>query len=83
MWCLATLTKNNIRKGFIIATRLEKLRESKAKAEQVVLDREAQIQEELVKIAGKKDEEMKKFLEQKAKFEALYGSLDTLEAETN
>jgi len=60
-------------------TRLEKLQESKAKAEQVVLDREAQIQEELIKIESKRDEEKKKFLEQKAKYEALYGSLDTLE----
>ena len=62
-----------------MATRLEKLQESKAKAEQVVLDREAQIQEELIKIESKRDEEKKKFLEQKAKYEALYGSLDTLE----
>jgi len=61
-----------------MATRLEKLQESKAKAEQVVLDREAQIQEELVKIESKRDEEREKFLKQKAKYEELYGSLDAL-----
>ena len=58
-------------------TRLERLEESLAKAKKLVLEREAQIQEEMVKVEERREAEVKKFLDQKQKFEKLYGSLDT------
>ncbi len=60
-----------------MATRLERLEESLAKAQAKIPEIETKIQEERAKIESKRDEEMKKFLEQKAKFEALYGALSS------
>lgn len=56
-------------------TRLERLEISLEKAQARIPEIEAQIAEEQKKILDRKDAEMKKFLDQKAKFEKLYGVL--------
>jgi len=58
-----------------MATRLERLEESLVKAHARIEEIQENIQAERTKVMERKDEEMKKFLEQKAKFEALYGKL--------
>ena len=58
-----------------MATRLERLEESLVKAHARIEEIQENIQAERTKVMERKDEEMKKFLEQKAKFEALYGAL--------
>ena len=58
-----------------MATRLERLEESLVKAQARIPEIEANIAEELAKVEARRDAEVAKFLEQKAKFEKLYGSL--------
>ena len=58
-----------------MATRLERLEESLEKAHVRVREIEGNIQAEREKVLAKKDEETKKMIEMKAKFEALYGKL--------
>jgi len=58
-----------------MATRLERLQESLVKAEAKIPEIKANIEAELAKVEARREAEVAKFLEQKAKFEKLYGSL--------
>jgi len=58
-----------------MATRLERLEESLEKAHVRVTEIKANIDAEREKVLAKRDEETKKMIEMKAKFEALYGKL--------
>jgi predicted nucleic acid-binding Zn-ribbon protein len=58
-----------------MATRLERLEESLVKARGRIEEIETKITEERQKIQDNKEAELKKFMEQKEKFEKLYGAL--------